>query len=143
MNPIQRVAFIGNHLPRRCGIATFTHDLRRAVSKARPDLETGVVAMTNLGHAYDYPSDVYFQIHDETIAEYVLAAEFLSNTRESQWTGEFRRTSEPCRELRGGGPSRQRVGDLLRRSVGHDPQWPRCDDRSLGTTPQHIPAAVQ
>jgi len=79
MKPIQRVAFIGNHLPRRCGIATFTHDLRRAVSMARPDLETGVVAMTNLGHAYDYPSDVYFQIHDETIAEYVHAAEFLNN----------------------------------------------------------------
>jgi glycosyltransferase involved in cell wall biosynthesis len=79
MKPIQRVAFIGNHLPRRCGIATFTHDLRQAVSMARPDLETGVVAMTNLGHAYDYPSDVYFQIHDETIAEYVQAAEFLNN----------------------------------------------------------------
>src|SRR5438552_4248269 len=46
---------------------------------ARPDLETGVVAMTNLGHAYDYPSDVYFQVHDETIAEYVQAAEFLNN----------------------------------------------------------------
>jgi glycosyltransferase involved in cell wall biosynthesis len=81
MNPIQRVAFIGNHLPRRCGIATFTHDLRRAVSVARPDLETGVVAMTNLGHAYDYPSDVYFQIHDEAIGEYVQAAEFLNNAR--------------------------------------------------------------
>jgi glycosyltransferase involved in cell wall biosynthesis len=79
MKPIQRVAFIGNHLPRRCGIATFTHDLRRAVSMARPDLETGVVAMTDLGHTYDYPSDVYFQIHDETIAEYVQAAEFLNN----------------------------------------------------------------
>ena len=79
MKPIQRVAFIGNHLPRRCGIATFTHDLRRAVSMARPDLETGVVAMTDLGHAYEYPSDVYFQIHDETIAEYVQAAEFLNN----------------------------------------------------------------
>jgi glycosyltransferase involved in cell wall biosynthesis len=81
MNPIQRVAFIGNHLPRRCGIATFTHDLRRAVSMTRPDLETGVVAMTNHGHTYDYPSDVYFQIHDETMGEYVQAAEFLNNAR--------------------------------------------------------------
>jgi len=40
MKPLQRVAFIGNHLPRRCGIATFTHDLHRAVSTDRPDLET-------------------------------------------------------------------------------------------------------
>ena len=49
MKPLQRVAFIGNHLPRRCGIATFTHDLHRAVSTARPDLETCVVAMTDPG----------------------------------------------------------------------------------------------
>ena len=58
MIPLQRVAFIGNHLPRRCGIATFTHDLHRAVATARPDLETGVVAMTDRGRSYDYPSAV-------------------------------------------------------------------------------------
>ena len=49
MKSIQRIAFIGNHLPRRCGIATFTNDLHRAVSMARSDLETGVVAMTDPG----------------------------------------------------------------------------------------------
>ena len=79
MKPLQRVAFIGNHLPRRCGIATFTHDLHRAVSTARPDLETCVVAMTDPGRTYDYPPAVRFQIHDETIDEYVQAAEFLNN----------------------------------------------------------------
>ena len=36
MKSIQRVAFIGNHLPRRCGIATFTHDLHRAVADSSP-----------------------------------------------------------------------------------------------------------
>ena len=79
MKPLQRVAFIGNHLPRRCGIATFTHDLHRAVSTARPDLETCVVAMTDPGRTYDYPPAVRFQIHDEAIGEYVQAAEFLNN----------------------------------------------------------------
>ena len=79
MSALRRVAFIGNHLPRRCGIATFTHDIHRAVSTARPDLETCVVAMTDPGHTYDYPPAVCFQIHDETIAEYVQAAEFLNN----------------------------------------------------------------
>ena len=47
MKSLQRVAFIGNYLPRRCGIATFTHDLHQAVAAARPDLETCVVAMTD------------------------------------------------------------------------------------------------
>jgi glycosyltransferase involved in cell wall biosynthesis len=79
MKPLQSVAFIGNHLPRRCGIATFTHDLHRAVSTARRKLETCVVAMTDQGHTYDYPPAVRFQIHDETIGEYVQAAEFLNN----------------------------------------------------------------
>ena len=79
MKQLQRVAFIGNHLPRRCGIATFTHDLHRAVSTARPDLETCVVAMTDPGRTYDYPPAVRFQIRDEVIGDYVQAAEFLNN----------------------------------------------------------------
>ena len=49
MKPLSRVAFIGNHLPRRCGIATFTHDLHRAVAMARPGLETCVAAMNDPG----------------------------------------------------------------------------------------------
>ena len=81
MNPLQRIAFIGNHLPRRCGIATFTHDLHRAVSLDRPEVETGVVAMTDPGHTYDYPPAVRFQIHDEAISEYIQAAEFLNRER--------------------------------------------------------------
>jgi glycosyltransferase involved in cell wall biosynthesis len=78
MKSIQRVAFIGNHLPRRCGIATFTHDLHRAISTDRPELETCVVAMTDAGCAYDYPPAVRFQIQDEKIGDYVQAAEFLN-----------------------------------------------------------------
>jgi glycosyltransferase involved in cell wall biosynthesis len=78
MKPLQRVAFIGNYLPRRCGIATFTHDLNRAVSAERPELETGVVAMTDADRTYDYPPAVRFEIHDETIGDYVKAAEFLN-----------------------------------------------------------------
>jgi glycosyltransferase involved in cell wall biosynthesis len=75
----QRIAFIGNHLPRRCGIATFTHDLHRAVSMARPDFETGVVAMTDLGSTYDYPRAVQLEVQAENIDEYVETARFLNN----------------------------------------------------------------
>jgi glycosyltransferase involved in cell wall biosynthesis len=81
MSPIQRIAFIGNHLPRRCGIATFTHDLHRAVSLDRPELETGVIAMTDPGHSYDYPQAVRLQIHDDAIGEYIQAAAFLNKER--------------------------------------------------------------
>jgi glycosyltransferase involved in cell wall biosynthesis len=78
LSALKGVAFIGNHLPRRCGIATFTHDLHRAVASARTDLETCVVAMTDRGCAYDYPAAVGFQVHDQTIGDYVEAAAFLN-----------------------------------------------------------------
>ncbi|MGZ3409050.1 MAG: glycosyltransferase family 4 protein [Xanthobacteraceae bacterium] len=78
MIPLQRVAFIGNHLPRRCGIATFTHDLHQAVSTAQPDLKTGIVAMTDRGRDYDYPSAVQFEIPEDSIEAYVQAAAYLN-----------------------------------------------------------------
>src|SRR5580704_4927652 len=79
MSEMQRVAFIGNHLPRRCGIATFTHDIHRAIAMARPDLETCVIAMTDPGCAYDYPPAVRFEIREEAIDEHAQAAEHLNN----------------------------------------------------------------
>lgn len=81
MKPFQRVAFIGSHLPRRCGIATFTHDLHKAVATARPDLDTCVVAMTNPGGVYDYPDAVRFQVRDDIAADYALAAQRLNSGR--------------------------------------------------------------
>lgn len=79
--PLRRVAVIGNSLPRRCGIATFTTDLQRALSTSRPDLETCVVAMTDHDQAYDYPSSVAFQVRDGCVDDYVGAAEFLNAGR--------------------------------------------------------------
>jgi glycosyltransferase involved in cell wall biosynthesis len=78
MNPLQSVGFIGNYLPRRCGIATFTHDIHQAVLAARPGLETSVVAMTDPGRSYDYPANVSFEVREETIDDYARAAKFLN-----------------------------------------------------------------
>ncbi len=78
MMPLRRVAFIGNSLPRRCGIATFTTDLERAVSNSRPNVETCIVAMNDHGQTYDYPKSVVFQIKDDAIDDYVRAAAFLN-----------------------------------------------------------------
>jgi hypothetical protein len=47
VTPLRSIAFIGNSLPRRCGIATFTTDLQQAISTSRSDLETSIVAMTD------------------------------------------------------------------------------------------------
>ncbi len=81
MTPLRRLAFIGNSLPRRCGIATFTTDLQQAVSTSGPNLETSIVAMTDHGQAYDYPASVTLQIKDGTIEDYERAADFLNAGR--------------------------------------------------------------
>jgi glycosyltransferase involved in cell wall biosynthesis len=81
VTPLRRIAVIGNSLPRRCGIATFTADLQRAISSSRPSLQACIVAMTDHGQAYDYPASVTFQVKDDAIEDYVRAADFLNAGR--------------------------------------------------------------
>lgn len=81
MTPLRRIALIGNSLPRRCGIATFTTDLERAISASRPPPQTCIVAMTDHGQTYDYPASVALQVKDQSIEEYVSAAAFLNAGR--------------------------------------------------------------
>ena len=81
MTPLRRIALIGNSLPRRCGIATFTTDLQRAISNSRPNLQTCIVAMTDHDQTYDYPASVALQIKDDSIEDYVRAAAFLNAGR--------------------------------------------------------------
>jgi glycosyltransferase involved in cell wall biosynthesis len=81
MTPLRRIAVIGNSLPRRCGIATFTSDLQQAISTSRANLETCIVAMTDHGQVYDYPSAVALQIKEGNVDEYERAADFLNAGR--------------------------------------------------------------
>ncbi len=78
MTAVNRVAFIGNSLPRRCGIATFTTDMQHSIAASRPDLETTIVAMTDHGQVYDYPPSVGFQVNDDRLEDYIAAADFLN-----------------------------------------------------------------
>lgn len=78
LTALRQVAFIGNSLPRRCGIATFTTDLQQAVAKSRVNIDTAIVAMTDHGHTYEYPTAVRWQIKDDELAAYARAAEFLN-----------------------------------------------------------------
>jgi len=78
-----RVAVIGNHLPRRCGIATFTADLCDAfVGETEVGTEDlAVVAMDDVVEGYAYPPRVRFQVRSNVPADYLRAAEFLNVQR--------------------------------------------------------------
>ena len=78
MTQLKRVAFIGNSLPRRCGIATFTTDLHKAVQSSGTPIETCIVAINDDRRAYNYPPDVTFQIRDDVLEDYTQAADFLN-----------------------------------------------------------------
>ena len=73
------IAVIGNHLPRQCGIATFTTDLCNALASELPSSESVIaLAMDDVPGGYPYPDRVGFQIRDNMPAEYLRAAEYLS-----------------------------------------------------------------
>lgn len=78
MSQLSRVAFIGNSLPRRCGIATFTANLEHAVATSGACAETAIVAMTDHGRKYDYPPVVRFEVNDNKLGDYYNAADFLN-----------------------------------------------------------------
>jgi glycosyltransferase involved in cell wall biosynthesis len=78
VTPSIRLAFIGNSLPRRCGIATFTNDLQHAVALSRPGSEAVIVAMNDAGQSYEYPPVVRVQINDEKVGDYAHAADVLN-----------------------------------------------------------------
>jgi glycosyltransferase involved in cell wall biosynthesis len=77
---IRKVAFLGDYLPRKCGIATFTTDLRCAIAKEFPALQCPVVPVNDLAAVYDYPPEVRFEIAEQDLPSYLRAADFLNIT---------------------------------------------------------------
>lgn len=75
---IREVAMLGNHIPRQCGIATFTSDLSSAIGEERPDLDCFVLAMNDVGTRHEYPERVRFELADGDLASYRRAADFLN-----------------------------------------------------------------
>jgi glycosyltransferase involved in cell wall biosynthesis len=77
---IQKVAFLGDYLPRKCGIATFTTDLRCAVAAEFPEMKCLVVPVNDLPSGYNYPAEVRFEIAEQDLPSYLRAADFLNIT---------------------------------------------------------------
>jgi glycosyltransferase involved in cell wall biosynthesis len=75
---ISRFATLGNHLPRHCGIATFTTHLTDALVEQLPGAEGFVVAMNDAGRRHAYPPRVRFEIGEADLSSYRRAADFLN-----------------------------------------------------------------
>jgi len=73
-----RIAFVGNSLPRRCGIATFTTDLERAVHGLADVADTAIIAMCDPGGHYAWPRSVRLSIDQDCFEDYRAAADFIN-----------------------------------------------------------------
>ena len=73
-----RIAFIGNYLPRQCGIATFTTDLCEAVAVEHPGATCIALPVNDVESGYAYPSRVRFELVEKDIDSYRRAADFLN-----------------------------------------------------------------
>src|SRR6516164_2561814 len=75
---IQKIAFVGDYLPRKCGIATFTYDLCTSVATQYPGSDCFVVPINDLAQGYDCPAEVRFEIEEQEVDSYLRAADFLN-----------------------------------------------------------------
>src|SRR5271165_745097 len=75
---IRKIAFVGDHLPRKCGTATFTTDLLSAVQSAYPQSLCLCVSVNDIEDGYDYPEVVRFEIEEQDLPSYLRAADFLN-----------------------------------------------------------------
>ncbi|UCG69981.1 MAG: glycosyltransferase family 4 protein [Thermoplasmata archaeon] len=75
---LNSIVFIGNYLPRRCGIATFTTDLLGAVSAEITNGKCSAIVMNDIPEGYVYPPQVRFEINQNKLSDYKQAAEFLN-----------------------------------------------------------------
>ena len=79
-----RIAMIGSYVPRRCGIATFTHDLSNAMrgdGRSNKRCEIQIVAMNDRQGEYAYGDEVMLELHQHRREDYRNAAEVLNNAK--------------------------------------------------------------
>jgi glycosyltransferase involved in cell wall biosynthesis len=76
----RKIAFLADYLPRKCGIATFTTDLRCSVAREFAAAQCLVVPINDIEGGYEYPPEVRFEIAEQDLPSYLRAADFLNIT---------------------------------------------------------------
>jgi glycosyltransferase involved in cell wall biosynthesis len=76
--PLRQIAVIGTHLPRRCGIGTFTADVCEALANQLPDTNIFAIAINDGDENYAYPDRVRFEVAEQDVDSYRRAADFLN-----------------------------------------------------------------
>lgn len=75
---VQTVCLVGSYVPRQCGIATFSKDLRDAIAGEIGQHEATAIALDDGPESYAYPREVRFQVPAHKREEYRTAADLLN-----------------------------------------------------------------
>lgn len=75
---LKSIVFIGNYLPRQCGIATFTTHLLESIALNVPDKSCSAIAMNDRPEGYAYPPEVQLEIHQNQLNDYSVAADLCN-----------------------------------------------------------------
>jgi glycosyltransferase involved in cell wall biosynthesis len=75
---INRIGFVGNYLPRHCGIATYTTDLCETIAGEYGDTSCIALPVNDIEAGYAYPPRVRFELAEKDIDSYRRAADFLN-----------------------------------------------------------------
>src|SRR5713226_6347968 len=78
VSSMRTIAFLGNYLPRKCGIAAFTSDLLEAVAAWHPQGQCFAVPVNDIDGCYQYPDVVRFEIEEQDLMSYRRAADFIN-----------------------------------------------------------------
>ena len=83
---VTHIALVGNFLPRKCGIATFTTDTYTALKRRFPDMSVDVYAMDDHPGRYDYPDAVTGTIPQHDRAAYLATARAIeASGAQARW----------------------------------------------------------
>lgn len=75
---LKSIVLVGTHLPRLCGIATFTTHLLESIALKATGVDCWAVAMNDRPEGYDYPEPVRMEINQDQLVDYGLVADKLN-----------------------------------------------------------------
>ncbi|MBN1115065.1 MAG: glycosyltransferase family 4 protein [Oligoflexia bacterium] len=75
---IKTIAFVGTYIPQKCGIATFTSDVRQAFCKQYSGVSSLVVPVCPKKKEFDYPAEARFEIIKDDFENYKSAADYIN-----------------------------------------------------------------
>ena len=80
-NKIINSTFISSYIPRKCGIATYTKDLTRAINLINPHSKSEIVALIRPEDKIDYPPEVKLKISQYEVDSYIKAADHINKSK--------------------------------------------------------------